>query len=98
MSDDRCQVQSLDGTEACPKDPYWTLSFPNTITRDMVTVTVCRDCGDTWIDKITTEGRAVTVNASLRRRLRHIKRDDAPCTRKGCDRPQSEHDFGIFCP
>lgn len=98
MSEDRCQVQTLDGTEACPNDPYWTLTFPNTITRDMRTVTVCHRCGETWIDKITTEGRAVTVNPSLRRRLRTIKRDDGICTEKGCGRPQSEHEMGIFCP
>lgn len=30
--------------------------------------------------------------------LRTIRRDDGDCTREGCGKPQSEHDFGVFCP
>lgn len=71
MSDlDRCQVIALEGTEACPNDPHWILSFPNVILRNMVTVSVCQECGITWIDRITSDGRAVTVRRSLRRALR----------------------------
>lgn len=30
--------------------------------------------------------------------VRDIKRDDGICTRKGCGKPQSEHEMGMFCP
>ena len=26
------------------------------------------------------------------------RRDDAPCSRKGCGKLLTEHDYGVFCP
>lgn len=67
LNSERCEVQTLDGTEACPEKPWWILTWPAGITRDMKSATVCQRCGLTWIEQFTDQGKVVTVRPVLSR-------------------------------
>lgn len=70
MSEDRCQVANLDGTEECAGEPHWIVTWPVGVVRDMRSATLCQRCGLNWIERFTAEGKVVTVRPALRRMLR----------------------------